>query len=169
MGCHVVNLLSRQRCFPCSVQKQLSTLQQRKVFKGLDRALEVQLAAPEYRRDRAWSLIHEVLPYPQPTSSQNQAPVGFFQTELRNHEANNHKARIDAVKSTFREKSDAQLKWIKYRAKKAPIQVINVGGHPTANMSNRLDALHKVWSDIYSQHFKGSHFFINLCKDLGPG
>ena len=65
----------KTKMFPCSVQSQFSTLQQRKIFKGLNRALQVQLAAPEYRRDRTWSLIHEVLPYLSPTSQVQVAEI----------------------------------------------------------------------------------------------
>ena len=170
-----------QRRFPRTIHNAASTLHQRKIFKALNRALEVNIAAPGYRRDRTRCLIREVLPYISSTSqaqvsdilatnfeaSQNQSLITILQTELRILEANNRKARIDTWKITLREKSEEQFRWIKNKTKKAPIHVTDIGGHLTANMSNRLDALKNVWSKIYSQHKKDEPSFRQFMHHFG--
>ena len=124
---------SDTRTHPKIINGQASTLQDRKIWKALCRAKEVQLAAPGHCRDNTWEKLPEVLSHipqenrlqaenllsQQPSQDDLSQLIALLQQIVSKISCLDRIARLNRWKKQLRSSEQSTAKWLKSRNKKA--------------------------------------------------
>jgi exonuclease III len=170
-----------QRRYPPAIQAHASTLQTRKIFKCLNQAIEVTKCSNGYRRNRTWNAIAKNTsylpePYKTPVSDILQMPashdtatklVDLFEKALSHIFRKDNSERIAKWKQRMRSHTNQPFKWLKSRAKTQAVKVATADVITSVNSHARLDAISKIWKDIYDTHKKGEPSIRHFLQKYG--
>ena len=170
-----------QRRHPRIIQAHASTMQTRKFFQGINRALEVSKAQPGYRRDRTWTNllpVLDVLPEPYrsrvsellrlPASNDTALQVAkLLDNALNKIFQDDNSQRIQKWKIRMRSHATKSFQWLKNRSKKQPVTFATPTVDTTENTHTRLDEISKIWKKIYDKHRLGEPSMRNFLSKYG--
>ena len=161
---------------------QATTLVDRKLYKALSRAQEVQKARPGYRRAVTWRNVSDVVnvlkePYKEQLvqtlhaadgpQAANQA-VSILQRAIEQQHQVNRKQRLDNWKRDLRSSDAKQSAWLAKHRRKGILPVATDGRTSTASLAGRAKFIREAWSKNYTAHKNGEPGFRQFISHYGP-
>ena len=169
------------RHHPQVLGDQASTMQDRKIWKAICRAIECQKASPGVRRDRTWKAISEVIPHlPNQFAGTLSDLLGknvslhtaseveqILQAAHAYQCSENAKCRIQRWKQRMRHDEYNCSSWIRKRHQPFILQVAATPEGGTANNQRRIQAIRHSWSKIFHTHKNGEPSLHQFMSKFG--
>ena len=158
-----------------------TTLQERRLLRGLRRAVEVGKAAPGHRRDRAWAAIgNDLSCIPSQHRSRFEELLGkgasnehaarmvtLFEAQLAHLRVQHDRERLAQWRLRMRQSTLHAHKWLKQKPPQHTL-VMQDGDSRTIDAHRQLAILSDYWFQIYHAHRDEEPSLHELLQNYGP-